>query len=91
MNLTDRTYEDEAGLPRPRPKEVKLESKANSRRAELLGRCLLFLNYKQPKVFAIRCSHLKEEDLDYMLSASKAWLKNPQACFWKMLKDSTPK
>ena len=85
-------YEEEsAGLPAPRRREERKETKANSKRAELLSRCLLFLNYKQTKVFAIRCSHLKEEDLDYMLSASKAWLKNPQACFWKMLKDSQPK
>lgn len=85
-------YEEEnAGFPRPRKQEVRKESKANSKRAELLSRCLLFLNYKQTKVFAIRTSHLSEDDLEYMLSASKAWTKNGPALFWKMLKESTPK
>lgn len=91
MNLQQQIDEELAGLPAPRKRIEVKPSKANSRRAELLERCLLFLNYKQPKVFAIRTSHLSIDDLEYMLSASKAWLKNPQACFWKMLKESIPK
>ena len=89
--ILDLESEESAGLPRPRKREERKESKANSKRAELLSRCLLFLNYKQPKVFAIRTSHLSEDDLEYMLSASKAWTKNGPALFWKMLKDSIPK
>ena len=85
-------YEEEsAGLPRPRPKETRKESNANSKRAELLSRCLLFLNYKQPKVFAIRTAFLSEDDLEYMLSSAKQFKPNPQACFWKILKEATPK
>lgn len=95
MNLQDleqlEAEEESLAYLTPRKPEPRIETKANSRRAELLGRCLLFLDYKQPKVFAIRTSHLSVDDLEYMLSASKAWKKNPQACFWKMLKDSTPK
>ena len=86
-------YEEEQELIYLQPRkriEVK-ETKANSKRAELLSRCLLFLNYKQPKVFAIRTSHLSEDDLEYMLSVSKAWTKNGPALFWKMLKESIPK
>ena len=82
-------YEEEsAGLPAPRKREERKETKANSKRAELLSRCLLFLNYKQAKVLAIRTSHLSEDDLEYMLSSAKQFKPNPQACFWKILRDS---
>ena len=91
MNLTDLSLEEQAGFPRPRKQEVRKESKANSKRAELLGRCLEFLKYKQPKVFAIRTAHLKEADLEYILSSAKQFKPNPQACFWKILKESQPK
>ena len=83
--------EEEVYAPRARfPEKYKL-SKANSRRAELQERILTFLNYKNPKVFGIRTAHLSVDDLEYMLSASKQFKPNPQACFWKILKESTPK
>ncbi len=82
---------EETYVPRPRKPVERKESKANSRRAELLERCLLFLDYRQPKVFAIRTAHLSIDDLEYILSVSRAWKKNPKALFWKMLRDSTPR
>ena len=83
--------EDEVYAPKARfPEKYKL-SKANSRRGELLERCMNFLNYKNPKVFGIRTAHLSVDDLEYMLSASKQFKPNPVACFWKILKDSIPK
>lgn len=96
MNLTDLSYEEEAGFPRPRKIEVKKESKAGSKRAELIERTLQFLGpYKgkprNPKVFAMRVSFLSVDDLEYMLSTSKAWVKNPQACWWTIFNKSKPK
>ena len=89
------TYEEEFDEPIPRQRVPEKISNANSRRAELLGRCLMFLNYKQPKVFAIRTSHLSCDDLEYVLSSARAWNKNgmeaSQRLFWKMLKESIPK
>ena len=83
--------EDEVYTPKARfPEKYKL-SKANSRRAELLERCLDFLSYKNPKVFGIRTAHLSVDDLEYMLSSAKQFKPNPQACFWKILRESTPK
>lgn len=89
--ILDLEHEESAGLPTPRKREERKETKANSRRAELLSRILTFLRYKNPKVFAIRVSHLSVDDLEYMFSASKAWKVNGPALFWKLLKDSTPK
>ena len=90
-------YEEElSGLPAPRKLEVKKETKANSKRAELIERTLQFLGpYKgkprNPKVFAIKVSFLKEDDLEYMLSVAKAWTKNGPALYFKLLKQATPK
>ena len=92
----DLESEEEAGFPRPRQRIERKVSRANSKRAELIQRTLEFLGtYKgkpfNPKVFAIRTSHLSEDDLEYMLSSSKQFKPNPQACFWKILKESMPK
>ena len=85
-------YEEEsAGLPAPRKREEKKESKANSKRAELLGRCLLFLDYNNPKLFAIKVAHLDIETIEWMLSISQAWKVNGKALFWKKVKESLPK
>ena len=93
--ILDLEHEESAGLPAPRKREEQKVSKANSKRAELLSRILVFLNYRQPKVLAIRTSHLSEDDLEYMLSSARAWNKNgleaSQRLFWKMLKESIPK
>ena len=91
-------YEEEsAGLPRPRKPEVQRLTKSNSKRAELIERTLLFLGKNQqgkpfnPKVFAIKVSFLKENDLEYMLSVAKAWTKNGPACWWKIFNESKPR
>lgn len=84
--------EEQSGFPAPRKPEPKILTKANSKRAELLSRILIFLNYKQPKVFAIRTAHLSCDDLEYMLSVAKNWNKNgleaSQRLFWKILRES---
>jgi len=90
MNLNQLELEEQAGLPRPRKLEIRKESKANNRRAELLSRCLTFLDYKNPKVFAIKVSHLDVETLEWILSISKAWKINGKALFWSKVKQSKP-
>ena len=92
----DLESEESAGLPRPRQREERKESKANSKRAFLIEDTLKFLGpYKgkprNPKVFAIRVSWLKDEDLEYMLSVSRAWTKNPVACWWTIFNSYKPK
>ena len=89
--MTEEFLENDYDIPTPRKVVREVQSKATSQRAELQERCLKFLNYKQPKVFGIRTAHLTVDDLEYMLSASRAWLKNGPALFWKMLRESTPK
>ena len=90
-------FEEEFEEPTPRKRIEVKESHANSKRAELIERTLMFLGKNKqgkpfnPKVFAIRTSFLSTEDLEYMLSSAKQFKPNPRACWWKILKESTPK
>ena len=92
-------YEEEQELIylQPRKREEVKESKANSKRAELLERTLQFLGPdkkgkpRSPKAFGSIVCWLKDEDLEYMLSVSKAWQKNPRACWWSIFNKNKPK
>ncbi len=78
----------------PRPRRVEKErpiSKATSQRGELLERCMKFLGYNNKPLFGIKTAHLSVDDLEYVLSSAKQFKPNPRACFWKILRESTPK
>lgn len=86
--------EDSEQVYPPKPRKVEKPrpvSKATSRRGELQERCMLFLGYKNKALFGIKTAHLSVDDLEYVLSSAKQFKPNPQACFWKILKESTPK
>ena len=77
--------------PKPRFEKPRPVSKATSRRGELLERCMNFLDYKNKDLFGMKTSHLSVDDLEWLLSISKAWKVNGPALFWKKIKESTPK